>query len=628
MISEEARKMAAQCRHYAMCKIDFLGTGSCPPGQVKHYVAYYPQGRMDLYHAISENRLPVTEGLVDIARTCTLCGICDKQCHFVTGMRPMKVMKALKDYVEMHINQGKEVKRAESDKTLSRLREIVGDEWATNDPAVLLCYANDPFPLADSQMPRYVLLPETAEQVSAIVSLANDLGLPFAVRGSGGSVFGCVFSPGIVMDMNRMRKVEIDRENWYAAVGPGVTSFDLQAEACGHGLRFNAAEPAATVCGNIVCTGLFSTWSNVYGTAADSFIDMEFVDRGGKAFRLNDKSAPNLFAFRNEVMPVPGICTRAVVKLHPVTDDEEGLMVPFADFERAVAFARELSARRIGLAVAVLGTHYLATFMSPSKELADKVKAILPEVLGIHYAVFVVGDRYARDAVRRMAGTVIDQRLFRTLMLGLPRFVEGEWLELIRTGEGNDPPYAMICREEMGTLMEAVLRPSPETIAASVDEDLRAFYVDLYTRAEMTDMVWLNTFRIVSSRMARHKHVFVIVVYVPLDRINVINRINAALKRIADRQGLDHDYGFITPMDLGKRGILEYDYYLDHTDPEERKKIERAMTEIEPFLDGLSRTTKGIQWLKYIFSQGCSRKENFLYTWPSDWVKNDREGGR
>ena len=106
MISEEAGKMAAQCRHYAMCKIDFLGTGLCRPGKKKHYVAYYPQGRMDLYHALSENRLPVTEGLVEIARTCTLCGICDRQCHFVTGMRPMKVMKALKDYVEAHVKSG------------------------------------------------------------------------------------------------------------------------------------------------------------------------------------------------------------------------------------------------------------------------------------------------------------------------------------------------------------------------------------------------------------------------------------------------------------------------------------------------------------------------------------------
>lgn len=618
MISEEAKKIAAQCRHYAMCKIDFLETGLCPPGQEKHYVAYYPQGRMDLCHALSENLIPVTDGLVDIARTCNLCGICDRQCHFVTGMRPVKVMKALKDHIEAHVKAGGAVVKVENDDTLRRLKEIVGEEWATNDPAILLTYANDPFPLADMQMPGYVLLPGTAEQVSAIVTLANELALPFAVRGNGGSVFGFVFSSGIVIDMTRMKKVEIDRENWCASVEPGVTSLDLQKEVCKHGLRVNTAEPAATMCGNIVCTGLFSTWSNVYGTAADSFVDMEFVDRSGKSFLLNDKSAPNVFAFQHEVLPSPGICTKALVKLHPMTDDEEGILVPFEDFDRAVAFARELGARRIGLAVAVLGSHYLANFMSPSRELAGKIKAILPEALGIRYAVFVVGDRYARHAVREMAGTVIDQRLFRILMLGLPKLVDRKWIDLIRTYEGNDPPYAVLCAKEMYPLLEAALAPSPETAASAVDEDLRDFYTNLYSRPEMTDMVWLNMFRIVSSRMSRDKHMFAFLIYVPLDRVDIINHINAEFRRIAETHNLDNDYGFLTPMDFGKRGILEYDYYIDHTSSEERQKIARAMEEIEPFLDGLGRTVKGVTSLKYVFSQGCSRKENFLYSSPTD----------
>jgi hypothetical protein len=52
-------------------------------------------------------------------------------------------------------------------------------------------------------MPRYVVLPGARDEVAAVVSLAGSLGLPFAVRGNGGSVFGCVFSDGLVLDMNR-----------------------------------------------------------------------------------------------------------------------------------------------------------------------------------------------------------------------------------------------------------------------------------------------------------------------------------------------------------------------------------------------------------------------------------------
>jgi len=612
-IDDEVLKTASQCRHYAMCKIDYLGTGLCPPGKRQHYVSYYPQGRMDLYAALAAGLIPVTDELVRIVETCTLCGVCDLQCHFVTGLRPLRVMKALKERVEDYLKEGGIPVSVAADEPLRRLRAIVGGEWATNDPAVLVTYANDPFPLADMLMPRYVVLPGSREEVAAVVRLAGELGLPFAVRGNGGSVFGFVFSEGIVLDMQRMRNLSIDKDNWLAAVGPGVTSFELQQEASRHGLRANTAEPAATVCGNIVCTGTFSTWSHAYGTAADGFIDMEFVDSSGRIFRLNDKRAPNVFAFDNAVIPAPGVCTEAKVKLHPTTADEDGLLVPFWDFDEAVALARELGRRRIGLAVAVLGVHYIANFMSPSQDLAERLKGVLPESLGIRYVVVAIGDRLARDAIQALAGTVIDSGLWRTLTLGLPRLLDREWQELVRGFEGGRPPYETLCRPEMRPLIEAALDPSPETLAGAVEQDLRGLYAGLYAQPRFTDMTWLNMFRILSSRMSRRKHMFAFLVYVPLDRNDVINHINAEFARIAEAQGLDHDFGFLTPMDLGKRAILEYDYYIDHTDPAEREKIRRAMAEIEPWLDGLAERTKGVTFLKYVFSQGCSRMENFLY---------------
>ena len=612
-IDDKVKATAAQCRHYAMCKIDYLATGLCPSGPEKHFVTFYPQGRMDLYRGLAEGRIPVTEALAESADTCTLCGVCDPQCHFVTGMQPTAVMRALKDYVEDHRREKGEVVRTAEDDGLRRIREIVGRDWATNDPAVLWTYADDPFPLAGPQTPRYVVLPGSRDEVAAVVRLANELGLPFAIRGNGGSVFGFVFSDGIVLDMNRMRRIDLDLENWCAAVEPGVTSFELQQEAWRHGLRVNAAEPAATVCGNIVCTGTFSTWSNVYGTAADNFVDMEFVGRDGTIFRLNDKQAPNHFAFDHRVVPSPGICTKAWVKLHPMTEDEEGLLVPFEGFDEAVRFARDLGQRRIGLAVAVLGAHYIATFLTPDEGLAGKVKAALPEVLGINYVVFAIADEYGRDAIRKMAPHVIDASLLRLLMLGLPGLVEPRWLEFVRGWEGRERPYELLCRPDMRPLVEAALQPSPETIGEAVPESLRPFYRELYARPEMTDMVWLNMHRIVSARMSRRKHMFAFLVYVPPDRLDVVHEVLDGFARVAGKHGIDHDFGFLTPMDLGKRAILEYDYYIDHTDAAERDKIAAAMPELDPWLDTLAARVPGVLSLKYVFSQGCSRKDNFLY---------------
>ncbi|HEX9920761.1 MAG TPA: hypothetical protein VGB21_04625, partial [Candidatus Methylomirabilis sp.] len=272
-----------------------------------------------------------------------------------------------------------------------------------------------------------------------------------------------------------------------------------------------------------------------------------------------------------------------------------------------------LSMRRIGLAIAVLGNNYLSTFMSPSADLAKRSKEVLQDTLGIQYTVFVIGDRYARDAIKRMTTVAIDNRALRMLMLGLPRLLDGEWIDLIEGFESDKQPFEIFCREEMVPILEAILRPSVETFSSAVEEDLRDFYRQLYSRPEMTDMVWLNSFRIVSSRMARHKHVLVFLVYVPLDRVEVIQGILSELARVADLYGIEHEYGFLTPLDLGKRGILEYDYYIDQTDEVEKEKVRRAMAVIEPFLDDLARRTKGVMGFKYAFSQGCSRKEGFLY---------------
>ena len=73
-IPPEIADTAAHCRHYAMCKIDYLGTGSCASGAEKVYVAYYPQGRMDLCLALAEGRISLTPALVDVTVIATCAG--------------------------------------------------------------------------------------------------------------------------------------------------------------------------------------------------------------------------------------------------------------------------------------------------------------------------------------------------------------------------------------------------------------------------------------------------------------------------------------------------------------------------------------------------------------------------
>jgi len=298
---KEAKCIAERCTHYGMCKIDFLATGICPSGVKSKYVSYYPQGRMEIVNALADGIIPVTERLVDIARTCTLCGICDKQCYFLMELRPMKVMEALKEYIESYLRENKPIEKVEEDQVLRDLRKVVGYEWATNDPAILVAYSRDTSPMWPRRMPKYIVMPQSTQEVIETIRIANKYKVPFVPRGTGQNYWGLALGEGIIIDLGRMKKIDIDHENWTATVQAGVTAFDLQKEAANYGMMANVAEPAACVCANTL-QPMFSTFAYSFGFAGETVADAEIVTFDGKLFRLNGKDTPNLFNFSRPLL--------------------------------------------------------------------------------------------------------------------------------------------------------------------------------------------------------------------------------------------------------------------------------------------------------------------------------------
>jgi hypothetical protein len=610
-MDEEVLKIAKRCRHYAMCKIDFLGSGVCASGVEKSYVSYYPQGRMILYAALAEGKIPITGKCIDIAATCDLCGKCDKQCYFATEMRPTQVMKALKEHIAGYLATGGIIEKESADPLLARIHEIVGAGWATDDRGIAVTYSHDPSALAVTKMPRYVVLPESRSEISALLKLFKDEDIPWVVRGNGTSVMGFHLGSGAIIDLNRMKTIEFDDKNWSVQIGPGVTAFDLQREAIKRGYRVNVAEPAALVCGSTMCSGILSLFSTAYGTSADNYIDAEFVDREGELFTLNQKNAPNLFAFHLSDHTSPGICTSLKTKLQPTTVDETGVLVPFQSLQEAIDFAAECAKRRIGLAIGILGAEYVSAFIAPSQKLAEEARNIFEERLGISHMVMVLGDKYTMGSIREMGYPLIDQQLFSTLCLALPSLKSATWLHLV-SKVSEDDPFSYLKVEGFGNLAKAALAPSPDLLVQDVDPELRAFYRELYARPEITNLVWLNTFRITSTRIGREKHFFPLLMYLPLE-FPLISEMCEGLKLIAESHNLKNEFGFITPVDSGKRCIFEYDYYHDITDQDERLRMQKAAAAAGALIEELTARTGTIRWLRYILYQGYCRKENLLY---------------
>jgi len=619
---DDAVAIAKKGTHCGMCRIDFLGTGLCPSGRKHGYLAYWPQGRMELVKHLNDGTLKPTKTLIDIANSCTLCGICDKQCNFATQLRPEKVAQALKDFVNSL--DSSELQNVPEDAIVKGLRVIVGEQWATNDPMIIASYVRSIIP-PGVPLDFYVVMPETSEQVSQIIQFANTHNIPFLPR-SGGTALS-VASPtvlanatnlerGIVIDLLRLKKLKIHPESSTAVVGAGVTSFELQKEAYKHRLRANVAEAGAHVCANIATTGIVTTWGNAYGCFADNFIDLELVDTDGTIKKHHELEISNPYAvdngFANISLSPPYIVTECTVKLFPVFDDEEAVLVPFDNVEDALDMVLELGRRGVGLSLAVLSYKYLAEFICPTRQIATDFEDVCKNYLKLRYVLDVVCKKEDKKIVEDIAGYTIDQDMLKNLILGSPKLASLKNSEFMKILSEEEDPLRAIFAGPMKKHLEQGLDATPANIAKVYDADLQDFFKKIYAKPEFSNVVWLHAFRILPSRLMRQRMTMGPGGAVWAGDKNHILKWIKMFSDVGDKHQLEHALGFISPLDHGKFIYIEYDYFYDHNDPNAAGRISSTL---------LETTEKSLvlgnifTLINYLF-KGIYRKEHVLYPLP------------
>ncbi len=133
---------------------------------------------------------------------------------------------------------------------IERLIDIVGPDGVFHQPSDLIVYEYDGSVdgAVDTARPVAVVLPRTAEQVSGVVKLARQEGIPVTPRGAGTGLSGGAVAQagGIVVALTRMDKVlEIDPIDRTALVEPGVINLELSEFTAGQGLFFAPIPPAS-----------------------------------------------------------------------------------------------------------------------------------------------------------------------------------------------------------------------------------------------------------------------------------------------------------------------------------------------------------------------------------------------
>jgi len=111
---------------------------------------------------------------------------------------------------------------------IPKIIEIVGRENVFDDRVECISYSRDLS--VHEGIPDAVVFAYTTEQISEIMRLANQEKVPVTVQGSGTATTGASLpvEGGILLDVHRMNNIlEIDKDNFYATVEPGVIATSL-----------------------------------------------------------------------------------------------------------------------------------------------------------------------------------------------------------------------------------------------------------------------------------------------------------------------------------------------------------------------------------------------------------------
>lgn len=238
----------------------------------------------------------------------------------------------------------------------NQLVSIVGEENYRDTPAEKLVYSYDATPNYQS-MPDAIIVPRSTGEVSAIVKICNEHGIPIVPRGSGTNLCAgtCPTEGGLVLLFTHMNNIlELDEENLTITVQPGVVTLDLIHAVEAKGL-FYPPDPSSmkisTIGGNINenSGGLRGL---KYGVTRDYVLALEAVLPNGDIIRTGGKLAKDVAGYdltRLFVGSEGTLCviTEATLKLVPMPETKQTMLALYQDIEAAAKSVSSIISNRI-----------------------------------------------------------------------------------------------------------------------------------------------------------------------------------------------------------------------------------------------------------------------------------------
>jgi FAD/FMN-containing dehydrogenase len=202
--------------------------------------------------------------------------------------------------------------------SLDKLRDaLTGDVLTSSDreyERARLC-----FNLLIDRRPAAIARCVDADDVAAALAFGQENDLEIAVRGGGHNPAGhCAVDDGLVIDLSRMRNVEVDPEARIAVSGGGATWLDFDAATQAHGLVTPGGVVGSTGVTGLTLGGGIGHLTAQHGLTCDNLIAAELVTPAGEVVRANGDDEPELLWGIRGGGGNFGVVTRAKFRLHPL----------------------------------------------------------------------------------------------------------------------------------------------------------------------------------------------------------------------------------------------------------------------------------------------------------------------
>lgn len=189
--------------------------------------------------------------------------------------------------------------------------------------------------------PAMIIYCADADDVVAAVRFARAIDARVAVRSGGHNVAGVsVCDAGIVIDLSRMKQIDVDAERRVVRAEAGLNLGEFDRATMAHGLATTTGVISDTGLAGLTLGGGFGKLGRKHGLTCDNLVAVEMVTADGQKLLASDSKHSDLFWAVRGGGGNFGIATAFHLRLHPL--DPEllvcSLLYPFEQARAALRF--------------------------------------------------------------------------------------------------------------------------------------------------------------------------------------------------------------------------------------------------------------------------------------------------